>query len=625
MHFAYTRPVGLLGWNLMVIADGVETTGDLAALRTKIVLFSLGLALLLVVILRMSFNRLVLRRILRLEQATRALARNEDPAYPPPGRDELGSLIIAFRDMVKTLKEKEIILRTKSDELQAIMDNALAIITVKDRKGRYLLVNRRFEEITGFHRGQAVGKTMADILPEEMANEFEAIEDRVFKEGRAVTYEKDFMGKDGSSRTYLHVKFPLHDPEGEIYAVCGMSTDITERKRAEEDRLRLKERIQQGQMLESLGVLAGGIAHDFNNLLVGVLGNAGLVLEDLPPHSDLREYVRDIETAAHRAADLCNQMLAYSGKGRFIVASLDLNALVNEMVQLLEISVSKKADLRLNLSPRLPLIEADATQVRQVIMNLITNASEALEDRPGTITLSTSTLDRSELDVEPDSREADLPQGPYVCFEVTDTGCGMDDETQRQIFEPFFTTKFTGRGLGMSAVQGIIRSHNGIIRIRSTLDQGATFRIFFPANDTEAAPSTKPPKAIDTSPGNGMVMLVDDESMVRDVGRKILENKGYHVIEAVDGVEAVRLFEDHAGLVDCVVLDLTMPRMDGVETFRALRRIRKDVHVILSSGYSEAEVNQRFEGDGPSGFVQKPFSPSVLVQAIGRVLSSKKG
>ncbi len=395
---------------------------------------------------------------------------------------------------------------------------------------------------------------------------------------------------------------------------------IVERRRAEEERIRLEKKVHETQKLESLGILAGGIAHDFNNLLLGVLGNAELALMDLAPESPARFRVLDIVAAAKRLADLTNQMLAYSGKGRFVVEPINLSRLVEEMVHLLEVCISKKAVIKYDLMDSLPPTECDASQIRQVIMNLITNASEAIGEKSGVIALSTGIVfvDESYLDnVYP--RTA-LPQGYYVFVEVSDTGCGMDRETIDKMFDPFFTTKSTGRGLGLAAALGIVRGHRGGIKIYSEPKRGTTAKVLLPQAREAKAPLKKEVPEAARLHGGEMVLVVDDEETVRAVAKMMLESAGFHVLLAADGREALQLVRVHQEELSAVLLDLTMPHMDGVETFGEIHRIRSDLPVILMSGYNEQDATRSFAGKGLADFIQKPFLVSPLIQKLRRLL-----
>ena len=396
-----------------------------------------------------------------------------------------------------------------------------------------------------------------------------------------------------------------------------------ERHRAEQERERLQTQLLHAQKLESLGVLAGGIAHDFNNILVGILGNAGLALAELLPGSLARPFLERIEQAAQRAADLANQMLAYSGRGQFVVRTFQLEELVEEMADLLRSSVSKKADLRLRRAAEIPTVEADATQIRQVALNLITNASDALGDDSGTITVDIDTLNAAPTDLDETLPGNELRPGRYVQLKVSDTGCGMDEETRNRIFDPFFTTKRTGRGLGMAAVLGIVRGHKGAIRVKSEPGHGTTFEVLLPASG-EASAAPQELKAAPSDRGvSGKILVVDDEDMVRQVAQFTLERTGREVLLAADGREALQVFLREGRDIVAVVLDLTMPWMSGEETFHELRRLSPEVPVILTSGYNEqdAAARFRFDSQGPASFLKKPYRPRELVEMVESVLA----
>ena len=411
--------------------------------------------------------------------------------------------------------------------------------------------------------------------------------------------------------------------ERDLEIVTFVSDNIAiaiERVRASEERERLEAQIRHSQKLESLGVLAGGIAHDFNNLLTGILGNADLALMDVAPGSPAHGSLTEMKSSAQRAAELSRQMLAYSGKGSFVIEPIDFNAIVREMGNLLEASVSKKVVLRYDLSEDLPLAVGDATQLRQVIMNLITNASDAIGTEEGVVSISSGVMDCDSTYLASCYLVEHVPEGAFVYLSVSDTGCGMDEETKQKIFDPFFTTKFTGRGLGLASTLGIIRGHGGAVRVTSSPDGGSTFCVLFPVSEVRPC-HVAPQKANEENwSGSGTVLVIDDEEVVRDVAAKMLEQAGLTVVTAADGPEAIEFFRNHADEVGCVLLDLTMPRMSGEETLRELRGIRSDVRVVLSSGYSEKEVADRFGEQIISGFIQKPYLVSKLVSSIGAAL-----
>ena len=405
--------------------------------------------------------------------------------------------------------------------------------------------------------------------------------------------------------------------DGSPRGVLIVARDISARKAAEAERFMTEARVRETQKLESLGVLAGGIAHDFNNLLTGILGNASLAKLDLAAGTPPYNCVEDIEHASLRAAELCRQMLAYSGKGRFVVQLLDLSELITEAAPLLELSTTKKAKLRFFLNKHLPLIQADVNQLRQVVINLVSNAAESIGDKDGLIRITTGAMRATKEYLRQTQLAPDLPEGNYIFVEVSDNGTGMDLETLQRIFEPFFTTKFTGRGLGLSAVIGIVRGHNGAIKVESEPGKGASFLVLFPAAEQSAM---VPPEEKPSAPPARRILVVDDEDTVRSVLARMLRSFGYEAETAANGQEAVQLFHNGRDNFSTVLLDLTMPELDGAETFREINRIRPELPVILMSGYSEQDAVAKFGAQGLAGFLQKPFQPDALRALVAKVV-----
>ena len=401
----------------------------------------------------------------------------------------------------------------------------------------------------------------------------------------------------------------------------ALHDEMVERELAEEERRRVQVKLLHAQKLESLGVLAGGIAHDFNNLLVGILGNAGLALQDLPPDSPARETLRDIEAAALRAADLTYQLLAYAGKGQVVVEAIQLSHLVEEMGNLLATAVTKNAKLEYRFTRSRRVIQGDATQLRQIVMNLVTNASEAIGTSAGTITISTGVVQADRAYLADAHLGPGLPEGEYAYLEVQDTGHGMHVSTVARIFDPFFSTKFAGRGLGLAAVLGIVRTHRGAIKVHSAPGQGTTIRVLFPVSG--AAPAPRPSERVsdpNVQLATRTVLVVDDEEQVRTVARRILSAKGFTVLLAGGGIEALTMVREARGAIDCVLLDLTMPDLPGADVLDELRRIRPDIKVIVSSGYARESAVAQFGGAGPAAFIQKPYRPADLVSLVRSVL-----
>ncbi|MFB3103905.1 MAG: response regulator, partial [Pseudomonadales bacterium] len=433
-------------------------------------------------------------------------------------------------------------------------------------------------------------------------------------------YECRINPADGAPMRHLHAWGTIKREEGERI-VRGVFQDITAHKEAEREKAHIAAQMQESQRLESLGILAGGIAHDFNNLLAGILGNADLALAESGLPSMVQDRLHDVVTASKRAADLTRQLLAYSGKGRFVIETANLTDLVEEMASLLEISIAKNCVLEFHLERDLPVIEVDSTQIRQVIMNLILNASEAVEHARGVVRLSTGVQPYDAAYLDDIGLAGEIDPGEYVFLEVSDNGIGMDAETQARIFEPFFTTKFTGRGLGMSAVQGIIKGHFGALHICSKLGKGTTFKVLLPVSKSTVSTLPEEVRKV-TRTGSGCVLVVDDEQAVRDLIQRILQVQGYEVLLAKDGLEGIGTFAANAARIDLVLLDLTMPDVDGDETFRRILQIKSDVKVVLMSGYNEQDATQRFVGKSLAGFLAKPFLVDDLRRKVEEVLDT---
>ena len=425
---------------------------------------------------------------------------------------------------------------------------------------------------------------------------------------------------DGAVR-WLHVTGAVKNgADGRPVAFYGTQQDITALRDVQEDRIRLERSAFHSQKLDSLGMLAGGFAHDFNNLLTGILANVCEALEAVPAGSSEATRLEQAREASLCAADLCRQILAFSGRGRFVVAPHDLNTMVLDIAKILAASLPKKVDLELELAPGLPAVLADAAQVHQVVMNLVLNGADAIGPREGLIRLTTALRD-CDRDVLASAWQAEnLPEGPYVVLEVVDTGCGMDAATKGQIFAPFFTTKPTGRGLGLAAVQGIMRGHKGAIHVYSEPGKGTSFKLFFPALPESLVAPLPGGRVGGGLQGTGTILLVDDEAILRDTIGAILRKLGYSPLEASDGAMALDLFRASQNEIRLVLLDLTMPKLDGRETFQAIRAMNDRVPILIMSGYSEQEVRGPFTGSRLNGFIQKPFTRATLCAKLAEFL-----
>jgi PAS domain S-box-containing protein len=508
----------------------------------------------------------------------------------------------------------------QASALDQVADAVLAL----DPQRRVVYLNDAAARLYAVDRDAVLGQPADRIYriewPNAQGDALQQAYDEVYATGRWVG-EVVHVRHDGL-RIPVEVSTSLmRDAEGNPQGYLGIMRDIRDRRRAEQERRDFEAKMLAAQKLESLGVLAGGIAHDFNNLLVGVLANAGLALSDLPEGGHARQSIEQIHLAASRAAELCRQLLAYSGRSSFHVGPVDVSALVEDTLAVLLGSATRAATVVRDLPADLPAVDADATQLRQVVMNLVTNAVEALPEGAGEVRVRTAvvTCDRPRL--ERAFPLADLPSGRYVAVEVEDDGCGMDEATRRRIFEPFFSTKFTGRGLGLSAVLGIVRGHRGAIELCSAPGKGTTFRVLLPvSNRTVLRPGAEQmPAERSVAPEAKLVLVADDEPLVRSALRRTLERAGHAVLDAPDGQVALRLLDERRD-VALAILDVTMPRLGGEATLRALRGFRPDLPVIMTSGYDENETARRFGGERISAFLQKPWRTEVLLARVREAL-----
>ncbi|MFN8011497.1 MAG: PAS domain S-box protein [Holophagaceae bacterium] len=400
----------------------------------------------------------------------------------------------------------------------------------------------------------------------------------------------------------------------------GTAFDITDRVAAVESRLEMERRMLESQRLESLGLMAGGVAHDFNNLLTIILGNASLALEEAAPGGVVHGALGAIASTAHRAADLTRQMLAYSGRGRFLREPTDLNATLRALTTLVESSIPRHIRLHYDLAPDLPAVEADPTQLQQVVLNLLTNAVEALGERAGSITVRTSLQAVAYDDLAAALHDQRVEAGPHLLLEVADTGAGMDEETRRRIFDPFFTTKPSGRGLGLAALQGIVRAHRGGITVESAPGLGTTFRVYLPALGMPAHAASEPPAADPAWTSTGRILVVDDEASIREMATRVLRRAGFEVATAAHGQEGVEALARQPGDVRAVLLDLSMPVMGGGEALAALRALSPGLPVLLSSGYEGESRVQQLLQEPATRFLQKPYTAPELLSAMRELL-----
>ncbi len=504
-----------------------------------------------------------------------------------------------------------------SRRLASILEATSDFVAMADTSGRVLYINSAGKTMLGLDTPDLPQDLMlSDIHPNAAMQKIEQeILPAAVKHG---VYQSDSTLRDLAGKEIpVSAVFMAHDlsRDGQPTKYSVIARDLTEERA-------MQAKIEHSQRLESLGVLAGGIAHDFNNILTAIMGNAAMAeLKALHNPQDMPKYMHNIVESSEKAAELCKQMLAYSGKGKFVVKAVDLSAMVEDITKLLEISIAKGVVIKYHLSEQLPAVEADVAQMQQVIMNLIINASDAIGEKSGVISISTGVIQADQYYLASTSMNDALPAGRYVYLEVSDTGCGMSRKTQAKLFEPFFTTKFAGRGLGMSAVLGIVRGHHGTIKIYSESRRGTTFKVLLPLSD-QPAEIAKPP----TSSGqgwlaSGTVLIVDDEETIRETAAMMLEDMGFATLTATDGVDGVRVYRERQDAIVAVLMDMTMPKMDGKTCYTELRRINKHVQVVLSSGYNEEEATSRFAGQKLAGFIQKPYTPDVLKEKMQQFMS----
>ena len=546
-------------------------------------------------------------------------------------RNDTGSLV-GLAKIVKDdtdLKQSEELLQYQLNLADAIASNAAEALLLVDSEGRTTFVNPTAEAMFGWTSDELVGQFLHQNLhfgPEGTPTlPGDSPTEHVIRTEETVREEEGlFSHKDGRSVPISCSIAPIRG-DGTIAGAVLVVRDLTEQRRTEAAERENEQALQQSQKLESIGVLAGGIAHDFNNLLTGIMGNAGLARRAIAGgrSEQAAALLRDVLAASERAADLTRQLLAYAGKGRFVIQPVDLCRLVTEVSTLIRASISKKVTLVMDVPDDCILVDADRAQLQQLVMNLVINGGEAIGDQPGTLTVRIRTEHFTERREHTRTEGFPIATGDYVRVDVSDTGAGMDEETRSRIFEPFFTTKFLGRGLGLSAALGIVRGHRGAIGVRSEEGKGTTFTILLPVpREVRRAERISGHTSIDyESNGGGTILVADDEEGVRSLVASVLEEAGYTVELASDGDEVVKRLRELGDRVRLVILDLTMPTLGGGEAATELRRIRPDIPIIAMSGYGDIELMERFGQARVDDFLPKPFSPGQLAAKVRDALA----
>jgi len=511
-------------------------------------------------------------------------------------------------------------LRSTQHELEAMKDRYFELYDLApvgyltlDSEGYIKESNLAAATLLGVPRTILIKKSLAQFVCPEDRDIYHRQRIQAFETCESHVWEMRFVRASGGTFWANISASPAKDRE---YWVT--LNDITVLKQAETAMLALQQQFQQTQKLESLGILAGGIAHDFNNILTIIMGCCSLA--KLDPLNSINQ-IPSIEIASERAAELCHQMLTYAGKARTISCPVAMSVVVDEMVRMLKPTINKNVVIKTSIPDDIPMILADVSQIRQILMNLIVNASEAIGENQGkiTVSLSQSVILGEATDTDQSGKAID--PGWYVCLEVSDNGCGMDEETRLRIFEPFFTTKFTGRGLGMSAVLGIITAHGGALRLASVPGVGSTFTVYLPIRDCSAEREV-PVQLTPSVPwhGSGTILLVDDEEDIRFVANTLLQELGFTVITASNGVEALELYRKHAAEIILVLTDVGMPVMDGYALISALRKQSAEVPIIVSSGFGDTDVIARLAGENISKIISKPYSFDQFQSALQRTL-----
>ena len=532
-----------------------------------------------------------------------------------PQGHAMGVLVVS--QDISERKAAEAALAESQSRYQTIVETAQEGVWLIDGQARTTFVNQRMADLLGYTPAEMLGRTLFDFMDQQATRQAQQNFERR-KQGFKEVHDFRFQRKDGTFLWAIVSTNPLVDKQGQFSGSLALITDITERKRSEQERHKLEMRVQQAQKLESLGILAAGIAHDFNNLLQAILGHAELALQDAPPGSPQAESLQEIKKSAERAGIISSQMMTYVGQGSYQRSLVHLEKAMNDLRPSLKNLVAQKAVLTLDCDPGLPPVWADPSELSQCVMQLVNNAVEALGPDPGRIMVHAS--------YPPWQRHAllelfgapELSEGRYLTLTVTDTGCGIDRATMQHLFEPFFTTKFPGRGLGLMRVLGFVRGHGGGVGVQSKPGEGTTITLVLPEAPADHV------KKIETMPwgwrGHGTILLVDDEAVVLSAGRRLLTEMGFTVISAGDGQEALDIVQSRGGEIRCVVLDLVMAGMDGAQTLAALRTINANLPVLIATAYPALQAAELLQNQTYHGLIHKPYTGAALARLLQSLL-----
>ncbi len=506
-------------------------------------------------------------------------------------------------------KKAEHALKESEATARVLLNATSDVITLINEDGTILDMNEPSSHLMEMSRQKAIGECLWDIMPDNVA--------APRKKNVAMAYrtKKPVIAENPHEKAWFETMvYPILDKEGNVTRLAMRGRDITERKKAEEQRLQLEAKFREAQRLESLSLLAGGVAHDFNNLLAGVLGNAGLALMDLPVDHPARSAVEQIETAAERAAELTRQMLAYSGHGKFIVEFFDVSGLVHEMEDMIRTLISPKARLKFMLPDLLEMVKGDTGQIRQVVMNLLINASEALENREGTISITTGMLYCARSFFYGLTVGKDCVEGNYLFIEIDDSGVGMNADIVTKMYDPFFSTKFTGRGLGLAATLGIVKGHNGAIKVSSKPGKGSRFTVFLPSSGIVNQEKSLQRK--DDAATAMRILVVDKDNSMRTLAKRILVKAGYSVVDVDSCEKALEMMVVDKSKYGLVLVDLTDEKLLGENQTVELIRNQTDTPVIITTGLSVDEVKMYYANLPHVQFLEKPYRPNILLEMI---------
>ncbi len=633
-------PVSTTEDALPVAVIDIGFSREVIDLRTRDTIVYTGVFILACLVLSFLLISILLKRFVTqpisdLSKAAAALARtSHGTGAGIDGSDEVALLADSFERMrnaiqqqltdlnreINDRKRSEEALRESEQKHREFTENLPQRIFHKDRNLVYVSCNKHYAEDLGIAPDDIAGKSDFDFYPSELAEKYRADDRKVMESRQTADIEESYI-RDGQEFTVQTVKTPLTGSAGNVTGILGIFWDITDRKRAEQERNELEAQLRHSQKLEAVGQLAGGVAHDFNNLLQAISGYGEMAREEAGTDGPVSASVDQMLIAADRAATLVGQLLAFSRRQVLEMKDVDLNETIADLLKMLRRVIGEHIDMNVLSGHNLGVVRADAGQIGQILMNLCVNARDAMPGG-GTVTIETEEVRIDEAYCEIHTWAT---PGRYVLLSVTDTGCGMDQETLGKIFDPFFTTKGLGEGtgLGLSTVYGLVKQHSGLIHVYSEVEVGTTFKIYLPVTERRATVVGAKAEGPVVG-GTETILLAEDDPAVRQLTRTILERAGYTVLAASDGEEALAVFEEHAEEIDLALLDVMMPKLGGRFVSEQIRERRPEVRILFSSGYSMNAIHTNFVLDEGLALIQKPAQRSDLLRKIRQVLDDEQ-